>query len=248
ISSAGSRPTLMAGCTTPAYRQQAEGLRPGGCDMATRRVVIVGGGGTGDYAAFTLRKQGFDGEITILSADRDRPYDRPYLSKEFLRNEIERPKVFLHEDADYAKERIALRLEQRVTGGSLRERTLTVDGGANVACDTLVLARGGTQPRPPGIPASENLLTLRSLRDGARKDVALGRGAAAIEPKAEMPKERGPRMEGGGERADEGLRAADNVDVASDIAQDEHAVLHRTARAAHWEAAKGHGCGIGAAI
>src|SRR3954471_24413405 len=99
--------------------------------MATRRVVIVGGGGTGDYTAFTLRKQGFDGDITVLSADRDRPYDRPYLSKEFLRGEIERPKVFLHDEAEYSKQRIDLRLELRVTGGSLRDRTLSVDGGAN---------------------------------------------------------------------------------------------------------------------
>ena len=53
--------------------------------MTADRVVIVGGGGGGDAAAFALRKRGFDGEITILSADLDRPYDRPYLSKEFLR-------------------------------------------------------------------------------------------------------------------------------------------------------------------
>ena len=61
--------------------------------MATKRVVIVGGGGTGDYAAFALRKRGFEGEVTILSADQDRPYDRPYLSKEYLRGEVEVPKV-----------------------------------------------------------------------------------------------------------------------------------------------------------
>src|ERR1041385_2937355 len=107
--------------------------------MATRRVVIVGGGGTGDYTAFTLRKKGFDGDIAILSADLDRPYDRPYLSKEFLRGEIELPKVFLHEDADYARERIDLRLEQRVTGGSLRDRRLTLEGGTEVPFDIFVL-------------------------------------------------------------------------------------------------------------
>jgi 3-phenylpropionate/trans-cinnamate dioxygenase ferredoxin reductase component len=140
---------------------------------ATRRVVIVGGGGTGDYTAFTLRKKGFDGDITILSADRDRPYDRPYLSKEFLRSEIERPKVFLHEDADYAKERIDLRLEQRVTGGSLRERRVTLDDGAEVPFDTLVLGLGGTPRRLPGIPDAENVLTLRSLRDSERIRQAL---------------------------------------------------------------------------
>ena len=309
--------------------------------MATRRVVIVGGGGTGDYAAFTLRKQGFDGEITILSVDRDRPYDRPYLSKEFLRNEIERPKVFLHEDADYARERIDLRLEQRVTGGSLRERTLTVDGGADVAFDTLVLGLGGTPRRLPGIPEAENVLTLRSLRDseairqalsgagslllvgagfigaevaasarklgkqvlivealpvplqralgrevgeiyadihrgngvdvhtgttvdrwhtsgnrvtgvslsdGSRKDVDLALVAVRIEPNVELPKALGLPIEGGGVRVDEGLRAADDVYVGGVIALHEHPVLHRAIRVEHWEVAKGHGRGIGAAI
>jgi 3-phenylpropionate/trans-cinnamate dioxygenase ferredoxin reductase subunit len=136
-----------------------------------RRVVAVGGGGTGDYAAFALRKRGFDGEIVILSSDHDRPYDRPYLSKEFLRGEIEAPKVFLHEQADYDRERIELRLETRVTGGSLRERRLSLEGGEEVEFDVLVLGLGGTPRRLPGIPDAENVRTLRSLRDsGALRD------------------------------------------------------------------------------
>jgi 3-phenylpropionate/trans-cinnamate dioxygenase ferredoxin reductase subunit len=128
-------------------------------------VVIVGGGGTGDYAAFTLRKKGFDGDIVILSADHDRPYDRPYLSKEFLRGEIEAPKVFLHDEADYAAERIDLRLDERVIGGSLRERRLSLAGGREEEFDVLVLGLGGTPRRLPGIPDAENVVTLRSLRD-----------------------------------------------------------------------------------
>ncbi len=155
-----------------------------------RRVVIVGGGGTGDYAAFTLRKKGFDGEITILSADRDRPYDRPYLSKEFLRGEIEPTKVFLHDESDYAKERIELHLEQRVTGGSLTERRLTLAGGDDLFFDMLVLGLGGTPRRLPGIPDAENVLTLRSLRDskairealgGARRLLLIGAGFIGAE-------------------------------------------------------------------
>ena len=140
-----------------------------------KRIVIVGGGGTGDYAAFALRKRGFDGEIVILSADHDRPYDRPYLSKEFLRGEIEAPKVFLHEEADYDRERIELRLETRVTGGSLRERRLSLEGGDNVGFDVLVLGLGGTPRRLPGIPEAENVRTLRSLRDsGVLRDAIKG--------------------------------------------------------------------------
>src|SRR2546423_672802 len=129
------------------------------------RVVIVGGGGTGDAAAFTLRKRGFDGEIVILSADRDRPYDRPYLSKEFLRGEVDVPKVFLHDETDYARERIDLRLEQQVTGGSLRERRLTLSGAAAVPVDVLVLGLGGPPRLLPSIPHADNVRTLRSLRD-----------------------------------------------------------------------------------
>lgn len=130
-----------------------------------KSVVIVGGGGTGDAAAFALRKRGFDGQITILSADHDRPYDRPYLSKEFMRGEIEQAKVFLHDTADYDNERIELRLSQRVTGGSLTERRLILEGGADVRYDVLVLGLGGTPRRLPGVPEAENVMTLRSLRD-----------------------------------------------------------------------------------
>ena len=130
------------------------------------RVVIVGGGGTGDAAAFGLRKRGFDGDILILSADRDRPYDRPYLSKEFLRGEIDRAKVFLHEEADYAKERIELRLDTQVTGGSLDEKKLTLARGGEVDFDILVLGLGGTPRRLPELPVT-NMRSLRSLGDSA---------------------------------------------------------------------------------
>ncbi|HKV88964.1 MAG TPA: NAD(P)/FAD-dependent oxidoreductase, partial [Candidatus Dormibacteraeota bacterium] len=133
--------------------------------MARHRVVIVGGGGVGDAAAFTLRKRGFDGEILILSADSDRPYDRPYLSKEFLRGEVDLPKVFLHDEAAFEQERVELRLDTRVTGGSVSGGKLTLDGGAEVGFDTLVLGLGGTPRRLPDIPRAENVVTLRSLRD-----------------------------------------------------------------------------------
>jgi 3-phenylpropionate/trans-cinnamate dioxygenase ferredoxin reductase subunit len=130
-----------------------------------KRVVIVGGGGTGDAAAFALRKRSFDGDILVLSADTDRPYDRPYLSKEFLRGEVELPKVYLHQETDYASEKIELLLEQRVTGGSLSSRRLTTAGGEEVSFDVLVLGLGGTPRKLPDMPVANNVLTLRSLRD-----------------------------------------------------------------------------------
>src|SRR3981081_3577956 len=133
--------------------------------MPGKRVVVVGGGGTGDDAAVAARTRGFGGEVTILSADQDRPYDRPYLSKEFLRGEIELPKVFLHDEAEYAAQRIDLQLNRRVTGGSLSARMLTLEGGGEVAFDALVLGLGGTPRHLPDVPRADNVLTLRSLRD-----------------------------------------------------------------------------------
>ena len=145
-----------------------------------KRIVIVGGGGTGDAAAFALRKQGFDGMVTIISADRDRPYDRPYLSKEFLRGEVELPKVFLHEEADYAKQGIELQLNRKVTGGSIPGGKLAVDGGGEVEFDALILGLGGTPRRLHDVPRAENVVTLRSLRDGQAIRQALQRASRLL--------------------------------------------------------------------
>src|ERR1700716_2891154 len=133
--------------------------------MTSGRVGVVGGGGAGDAAAFGLRKNGFDGEIVILSGDTDRPYDRPYLSKEYLRGEIELSKVYLHEEDAYSKNRIELHLGQQVTGGTLGGRRLTMAGGAEIGFETLILATGGSPRWLPGVPRASNVFTLRSLRD-----------------------------------------------------------------------------------
>ena len=306
-----------------------------------KRVVIVGGGGAGDATAFALRKKGFDGEVQILSADHNRPYDRPYLSKEFLRGEVELPKVFLHAEDDYSKEKIELRLNQRVLGGSLTGRKLTLEGGDEVDFDLLVLGLGGTPRWLPGAPHSENVLTLRSLRDsqairkglkessrillvgagfigaevgasarqlgkevlmveaapvplsralgekvgkvyasihkskgvdvrtatkvdkwhmkgekvsgvtlsdGRREEVDLVILAVGIDPNLEIPKALGLPIEGGGVKVDEGLRAAEGVYCAGDIALHPHPVLGRAIRVEHWEVAKNQGRGVAAAI
>jgi 3-phenylpropionate/trans-cinnamate dioxygenase ferredoxin reductase subunit len=148
--------------------------------MAAPRVVIVGGGGAGDAAAFALRKRGFDGDVTIISADHDRPYDRPYLSKDFLRGEVELPKVFLHDEAEYATQRIELQLKRRVTGGSLSTRKLLLEDGGEIAFDTLVLGLGGTPVHLPDVPRADNVLALRSLRDSQALRQALQRASRLL--------------------------------------------------------------------
>ncbi len=309
--------------------------------MTAERMVIVGGGGAGDSAAFGLRDEGFDGEIVVISADPDRPYDRPYLSKEFLRGEVDVPKVYLREEGAYAQGRIELRLGQRVSGGSLADRRLTLSGGGELAYDTLLLATGGTPRWLPGVPRVGNVFTLRSLADGRRlrdalqgstrvllvgagfigaevaasaralgkevllveaAPVPLGRALGAevgkvyasihsdhgvavrcdttvtewhlagdrvvavnlsdgsreeadlvvlgtgIEPNLEVAAALGLPTEAGGVVVDEGLRAADGVYVAGDIAYHRHPVLGRQIRVEHWEVAKGHGAGVARAV
>jgi 3-phenylpropionate/trans-cinnamate dioxygenase ferredoxin reductase component len=309
--------------------------------MTAKSVVIVGGGGGGDAAAFALRKKGYDGEITILSADRDRPYDRPYLSKEFLRGEVELQKVFLHDEAEYQQEKIEIRLQERVVAGSLRDRTLSLQSGVEVGFGALVLSTGGTPRRLPDAPDSDNVFTLRSLRDsqairealkqgkrlllvgagfigaevgasarqlgkevllieaapvplsrslgdevgkiyasihrnqgvdvrtattvtewhsyggrvtavtlsdGRREDVDVVLIAIGIEPNLEVPRALGLTIEGSGVRVDEGLRAADGVYCAGDIALHPHPVLGESIRVEHWEVAKHHGRGIATSI
>jgi 3-phenylpropionate/trans-cinnamate dioxygenase ferredoxin reductase subunit len=63
---------------------------------AEQTFVIVGGGMAGAKAAETLREEGFDGRIVLIGAESLRPYERPPLSKDYLRGEAEREKVYVH--------------------------------------------------------------------------------------------------------------------------------------------------------
>ena len=71
-------------------------------------IVIVGAGSAGAKAAEALRKDGFEGRVLLFGTEAHRPYIRPPLSKEYLRGEAERDKVFVHPEAWYAEQRVEL--------------------------------------------------------------------------------------------------------------------------------------------
>src|SRR5215469_13348113 len=75
-----------------------------------RRVVIVGGGGAGFAAAEMLRREGFEGSVTLLSADTDAPYDRPNCSKDYLAGEAPAEWMPLRDPAWYGDNAIDLQL------------------------------------------------------------------------------------------------------------------------------------------
>ena len=72
--------------------------------------VIVGASLAGAKAAETLREEGFDGRVVLVGAEEERPYERPPLSKDYLRGEVGREKVYVHEENFYVEHDIELRL------------------------------------------------------------------------------------------------------------------------------------------
>ncbi|CAM5654120.1 3-phenylpropionate/cinnamic acid dioxygenase ferredoxin--NAD(+) reductase component [Streptomyces hirsutus] len=88
----------------------------GGIKWSTRirHSSSVGGGLAGAKAAETLRTEGFTGRVWLICDERDRPYERPPLSKGFLLGKEERDSVFVHEPAWYARHDIELHLGQTV--------------------------------------------------------------------------------------------------------------------------------------
>jgi NADPH-dependent 2,4-dienoyl-CoA reductase/sulfur reductase-like enzyme/nitrite reductase/ring-hydroxylating ferredoxin subunit len=145
-----------------------------------RAVVIVGGGAAGFAAALRLRDLGYDGEVTVISADADAPYDRPNVSKDYLAGEADPAWMPLKDEAFYRDNRIALRTGTRVAGVDPQARRLTLEGGESLGYDRLLLATGATPIRlpTPGLDR-ENVHVLRSLADGDGLIAAADKAKAA---------------------------------------------------------------------
>ncbi len=126
-------------------------------------VVIVGASLAGMHAAHTLRRQEFDGRVTVVDADSNRPYDRPPLSKQVLAGDWEPDRIVLpaaSEDLD-----LDLQLGRRAMGLDLADRFVRLDGGERVGYDGLVIAAGAAARRLPGTEALGGVHVLRTLDD-----------------------------------------------------------------------------------
>ncbi|MFE7972886.1 NAD(P)/FAD-dependent oxidoreductase [Streptomyces shenzhenensis] len=122
---------------------------------ADQTFVIVGGGLAGAKAAETLRSEGFTGRVILISDERDRPYERPPLSKGYLLGKEERDSVFVHEPAWYAQHDVELHLGQTVDALDRAAKTVRFgDDGTLVHYDKLLLATGA-EPRRLDIPGTD---------------------------------------------------------------------------------------------
>jgi NADPH-dependent 2,4-dienoyl-CoA reductase/sulfur reductase-like enzyme/nitrite reductase/ring-hydroxylating ferredoxin subunit len=131
-----------------------------------RSVVIVGGGAAGFSAAESLRRSGFQGTLTMISADDSPPCDRPNLSKDFLLGTAPAEWIPLRPPEFYADHKIGLLLKSRVTALDITRRFVHLEGGKEIEFDALLLATGA-EPVRLNIPgaADSQVCYLRAFAD-----------------------------------------------------------------------------------
>ncbi|TMR11990.1 NAD(P)/FAD-dependent oxidoreductase [Nonomuraea turkmeniaca] len=112
--------------------------------------MIVGAGLAGAKAAQTLREEGFDGEIVLIGAESERPYERPPLSKDFLQGKSERENIFVHAPEWYPDNGVDLRLGIPATRIELDHHVVRLGNGSRQPYDKLLIATGAAPRRLPG--------------------------------------------------------------------------------------------------
>ncbi|MDX0432764.1 ferredoxin reductase [Sinorhizobium medicae] len=140
-----------------------------------RQIVIVGAGECGARAAFALREQGFDGEITLIGAEPLLPYERPPLSKDGLAAAAA-PK-FIAAPERYHEAKIAVLTGTAVDAIDRARKTVTLSDGRSVAYDRLLLATGARPRALPGMSCSSaRIRMLRTHADALTIRAALAPG------------------------------------------------------------------------
>jgi NADPH-dependent 2,4-dienoyl-CoA reductase/sulfur reductase-like enzyme/nitrite reductase/ring-hydroxylating ferredoxin subunit len=140
--------------------------RKAGAGAKTERMVIVGGGAAGFAAAEMLRREGFAGGVTLISADDAAPYDRPNCSKDYLAGNAPEDWMPLRPPDFYREQGIDLMLSTEAAALDARARQVTLADGRTVGFDKLLLATGA-EPVRLAIPGADlpHVHVLRSLAD-----------------------------------------------------------------------------------
>ncbi|MCW8196972.1 ferredoxin reductase [Verminephrobacter aporrectodeae subsp. tuberculatae] len=148
---------------------------------AEPHIVIVGSGVAGTEAAYALRTFGHAGPITLLGREPHLPYERPPLSKAYLRGSPAREGLWLRPASAYAEERILLRTGTEVLSIDRAARELRLRTGDTLAYEQLLLATGG-EPRALALPGADlpGVLSLKTLDDAERLRPRLVSGAAVV--------------------------------------------------------------------
>ncbi len=155
-------------------------------------MLIIGGGVAGGTAAATLRKEGFEGDITVVAAEAHPPYQRPPLSKGYLAGTEGTDAVILHPADWYAEHGIRLLAGTAATSLDPAAHTVGLDDGRFLSYDAVLIATGAT-PRMIPLPGHDlpGVMTLRRLddsdvlagllREGGKRLVVIGAGWIGME-------------------------------------------------------------------
>jgi len=134
--------------------------------MPSEPIVIVGGGLAAARAAEAVREQDGDVEVVVVTAERHQPYERPPLSKEYLRGQTEPDAVFPLDESWYPEHGVEVRTSAMVVGLEPADHRVTLTDGTVLPYSRLLLATGST-PRSLGAPGHElaGVHTLRTVDD-----------------------------------------------------------------------------------
>src|SRR5712671_4442506 len=159
-------------------------------------IVILGGGAAGNAAAEMLRREGYSGPVTMLSADDAGPYDRPNLSKDYLAGNAPEEWIPLRSPNFYRERGIELKLGARAVAIDPKAREVQLADGSRQRFGALLLATGA-EPVHLGIPGSDlpHVHYLRTLGDSraltaaataARRAVVIGASFIGLEVAASL--------------------------------------------------------------
>jgi NADPH-dependent 2,4-dienoyl-CoA reductase/sulfur reductase-like enzyme/nitrite reductase/ring-hydroxylating ferredoxin subunit len=162
-------------------RKAEDELAPARADTDVRRIVIIGGGAAGLACAHELRRLGFAGDVTMLSADSDPPCNRPNLSKDYLAGSAPEEWLWLRGDDWYSGHKIDLRLSTEVVRIDPTSRTVHCASGEEFPFNRLLIATGAEPNRLP-LPGFDapNVYTLRSVADARAIAEQARPGARAV--------------------------------------------------------------------
>ncbi len=133
------------------------------------RIVIIGAGQAGAQAAVSLRQGGYKGAIAMIGAEAAPPYQRPPLSKAYLKGELDEHRLYLRGAEFYETQSVGLHLGMRATGIDRTAKTVVTDSGEIFPYDALLIATGAP-PRKIACPGAElnGVHYLRTLADSER--------------------------------------------------------------------------------
>ncbi|MFF5145000.1 NAD(P)/FAD-dependent oxidoreductase [Streptomyces sp. NPDC013157] len=153
------------------------------------RIVVVGASAAGLAAAETLRREGYDGTLTLVGDELHAPYDRPPLSKQVLSAEWAPDRVTLRAPGELDSLGLELRLGVAASGLDVADRTVRLADGSAVPYDGLIVATGVRPRRLPGEGAHvlrtlDDALTLRERLGPGQRLVVVGAGFLGAEAAA----------------------------------------------------------------